>query len=366
MKVLNAVMGVEHQRELSLLALYICKEDCPQPLPEILLSLFREGCSVTRLLAALLRCESLRMQALFTGHSKMPLHAQFEDLRHMVHDFNDLQDAVMAAGESYLAETESRTIRGLGSYDAIDQGSDRISGYFGMGDEEAEQHQKNVLLATVMEWKQTGRARLFNIFRGIPVSASVDVISCQDGVVRIRLDRDVGKVFASHPFQNHAYMACAGGKDQVGVSIQTVRETLTLTLDEVSPSFLDRRGDLGVQVIENVPVEVTRRGKRIGIVKLFDASVTGLGFVIQEGECEPLDTGEEIGCRFRIGQKEIKATGWIRWSQQFAGGVRIGMELKSDKAIQQTLQREIFRIQRQIIVEMNELDMPEAFLPFLK
>jgi len=365
MKVLTAVMGSEHQRELSLLALYICKEDCPQPLAEILLTLFRDGCSVTRLLAALLRCESLRMQALFTGHSKMPLHAQFEDLRTMVHDFNGLQDAVMEVGEIYLAETETKTIRSLDMDEEVDDSCGRIAGYMGMSDEEVERHSKNVLLASLIEWTRTGRARLFNVFRGLPVTASVDVVGSEDDLVHIRLDRDVGKVFASHPLQSRAYLACAGGEDQVRVSVQDVGKTLILKLEDVSPSFLDRRGDLGVQITDDVPVEILMRGRKVGMVHLFDASVTGLGFILHQNDQTPYNAGDEIECRFKLGAKDFKASGWIRWLQAHEGGTRIGMELKSDKVTQQTLQREIFRVQREIIVSMNELDMPEAFQPFL-
>jgi len=348
-----------------MLGLHVCKEECAKPLPDVLLTLFHDGCSVTRLLSALLKCESFRMQALFNSHSNMPLHSQFEDLRHMVHDFKGLHDAVMEVGEIYLAETESRTVRGLGSGVAVDGAIGRISGYMGMSEEEVERHSNNVLLASMIEWTRTGRARLFNVFRGLPVTASVDVLGCKDGLVRIKLDRDVGKVFASHPMQSHAYLACAGGEDQVRVSIQTIRQTLTLKFEEVSPSFLDRRGDLGVQIADDVPVEILKRGRKIGMVHLYDASITGLGFVLKQNDQTAYNTGDEIECRFRLGAKDIRATGWIRWLQAYEGGTRIGMELKSDKVVQQTLQREIFRIQREIIVAMNELEMPEGFLPYL-
>jgi hypothetical protein len=364
LKILKDSLCGENQQDMALLALYICKEDSPQPLPDILLRLFRKGCSVTKLLSVLLKCESVRLQFLFAGHSSMPLHAQFEDLRKMLHDFNGIQDAVMEMGEVYLAETEAKTIRSVDV--EMDDSGERISGYVGMSREEVASHRKNILLSSMIEWTKQGQAKLYNIYRGIPISISARVLGSKDEMIRIRLDREVGKVFSSHPLQDHAYLACSGGEDQVRVAIEKVDHgVVTLALKEISPSYLDRRDNLGVQIADSVPVEIVSRGRKIGTVHLFDASISGLGFLLKQSDQTPYSAGDAVECRFKLGDREIHATGWIRWLQAHEGGTRIGMELKADKVVQQNLQREIFRIQREIIVAMNELEMPEAFQPFL-
>lgn len=276
LKALNSVLGAGRHDDLAALARHVCKEEVSISLKEILAALYHDGVSVTQVLAALLKCESIRMQALFTGHAAMPLHTQFEDLRTMTHDFNMIQDSVMEVGEEYLAEVESKNIRSLNFDEA--EADERISGYMGMSDEEVEKHRESVLLASMIEWKQTRRIRMYNVYRGLPVNASTDVLSIEGETIRIVLDRDIGKVFASHPMQNRAYLSCAGAEDQVRVTISAFgRRELTLSLEEISPSFVGRRDNLGVQISESVPVELWNRKKRIGTVHLFDASVTGLG-----------------------------------------------------------------------------------------
>ncbi|MES0372321.1 MAG: PilZ domain-containing protein [Mariprofundaceae bacterium] len=359
LKTLNSVLGTTYHDELTILARHICKEEVSKPLKEVLGTLYRNHVSVTQVLAALLKCESIRMHALFIGHASMPLHTQFEDLRNMIHDFNAIQDNVMEVGEEYLAEVESKNVRSLESDDA--EADERISGYMGMSDKEVEKHRENVLLASMLEWKQTGRVRMFNVYRGLPVNASTDVLSIEGETIRIALDRDIGKVFASHPMQNRAYLSCAGAEDQVRVTITEFgRRELTLSLEDISPSFVGRRDNLGVQISENVPVELWNRNRRTGTVHLFDASITGLGFILQESDQTPYSAGDELECRFSLGSKDFKAHGWIRWLMAHEGGTRIGMELKADKQLQQQLQREIFRIQREIIIAINEFELPEG------
>lgn len=365
LKTLNTVLNAEHYDEITELARHICKEEVSMPLKKVLGRLYRDRVSVTQVLAALLKCEGIRMQALFIGHASMPLHAQFEDLRTMIHDFNAIQDCVMEVGEEYLAEVESKNIRTLDADEA--EADERISGYMGMSDEEVEKHRENVLLASMIEWKQTGRIRMFNVYRGLPVNASTEVLSIEGETIRIALDRDIGKVFASHPMQNRAYLSCAGAEDQVRVSITAFgRRELTLSLEEMSPSFVGRRDNLGVQVSGNVPVELWNRNRRIGTVHLFDASISGLGFILQQSDQTPYSAGDELECRFSLGPKEFRSHGWIRWLMAHEGGTRIGMELKADKHLQQTLQREIFRIQREIIIAINEFELSEDIQKALK
>lgn len=358
---LKSVLGSDDHYALAELAKYICREESAEPLPDLLRKLFREGHGVAQILAALLKCESVLMQMLFSGHAAMPFHTQFNDLKQIVHGFNNIQDAVLEIGENYLVESEAKNIQG-----SSERPGERISSDNGISEVELKVLRERVLLASMKEWKKKKKVHIYNTFRGIPVNATANVLAVGDKSLSIALDKEVGRVFASHPQKDSAYLVCSDGDEQIEISVEKVGHgEVMLKLGGVSPSYLGRRDHLEVRLSENVPVEFWQGAKKLGAGILVDASVSGLGFVLKESDKLPYSTGDELECRFIIGNREIRAIGWIRWVLTHEGTVRTGMELRKDKVVQEALQREIFRVQRQIIVAMNELEIPEAFREFL-
>jgi len=365
LRTLKSVLGNDHHQEQVELAKHICREGSSEPLADILRKLFREGYGVAQVLAALLKCESIRMQTLFSGHDAMPIHTQFKDLKQIVHGFNDIQDAVIEVGESYLAESDARNLQGNNAAGAERPG-ERMSGEDEISEVELKVIRERVLLDSMGEWKKKRKAHLYNTFRGILVNATADILAIGEKSLSIVLDKEVGRVFASHPQKDTAYLECGDGDDQIQVSIGDVSQgEVVLNLEDVSHSYIGRRDHLEVRLSEDVPAEFWRKYRKVGVGTLVDASVRGLGFVLKESDQVPCSTGDELECRFSLANKEVKAVGWVRWVLTHEGTVRVGMELKKDKVVQEALQREIFRVQRQIIVAMNELEPPEAFQPFL-
>ena len=102
------------------------------------------------------------------------------------------------------------------------------------------------------------------------------------------------------------------------------------------------------------------KGRKRGKAQLFDLSISGFGFIVTPDGRQPvLENGEEVECDFKLSGTRIRASGWIRWQHNHGDAIRLGMELKSDRGLQQTLQQEIFRLQRSIIVAMNEIEIPK-------
>ena len=354
LKTLEHSLGDEHASALSVLALYVCDEQSKTPLHEVLQTLFHHAYTIPQLLSALLQCESLRMTRLFSGHSTLPLERQFDELKYVLHHFNSIQDAVLDVGRDYLLQAQAKFHqKEVG--DQIDL--DRQSSV-----ELDHAERKSVLDASVKQWAKEKKINLYNFFKGVPIHATVDVIKVAGAEVRVTCSSELIKVFASQSSGKFAYVICADKTYQAKVLISEVLENIvTLKLGEVSPSLLHRRKDLGVRTMSEIPVRLRVRGRMLQRVMLCDISSTGLGFLLPEKDHKLCQNGEMIACGFKLADKDIKATGWIRWVMIMNGEMRMGVELRPNIAVQQALQKEVFRIQRKIILSLNELDTPEAF-----
>ncbi|NWF36598.1 PilZ domain-containing protein [Mariprofundus sp. KV] len=356
---LKAILGDEHPLAIAQLARHICRQEPRQPLDKTVTTLLHNGYSIAQLLSALLQCESRRMKSLFSGHSALPLKVQIDDLRQTIHAFNEIQDTIMEVGEQYLTEAQARNIRGAARLP--DNSEDRISEYAGLSREEIETIRQQAITAALDVWCKSRSIRLFNQFRGIPINASAHLLGKGKDKIRISLDREVAKVFASHPDKNRAFLSCPNGEQQIATSIIKYEPgSITLKLEDVSPSYVEKRRNLGVQVADNIRVKLSCKGRSRGTAQLYDLSISGFGFIVQQGSDTPVPgSGEELDCEFILSGERVRASGWIRWQQNHEGMLRLGMELKSDRGLQQMLQQEIFRLQRSIIVAMNEIDIPK-------
>ncbi|MBL4759745.1 MAG: PilZ domain-containing protein [Mariprofundaceae bacterium] len=354
LKILKHSLGSEHADALSVLAVHVCDEQSEIPLHKVLHKLFHHAYTIPQLLSVLLQCESPRMQRLFSGHSSLPLERQFDELKYVLHYFNALQDAVLDVGKDYLLQAQAqRHQEEVGDEADIDRQSSI---------EVDPDVRKSVLHASVKQWSKEKKIRLYNFFKGVPIHATVDVTQINSKDIHLKLSADLMKVFASQSTGRFAYAICADEKDQVKVSISEVLEnSVILKLEEVSPSLLHSRKNIGVRTMNEVPVLLKVRSRTLRSVVLRDISSTGLGFSLPEKYHALCQNGKMIECNFKLADKDVNVSGWIRWVMVMNGEMRMGMELRPNVAVQQALQKEVFRIQRQIILSLNDLDMPKIF-----
>jgi len=353
LKALKHSLGTEHADALSVLAVHVCDEQSKTPLHKVLHKLFHHAYTIPQILSALLQCESLRMQRLFSGHSTLPLERQFDELKYVLHHFNSIQDAVLDVGRDYLVQAQAQ-VHQQEEGDQVDM--DRQNSI-----EVDQEARKSVLHASVRLWSKEKKIRLYNFFKGVPIHAAVDVTKADSEDIHVKVSADLMKVFASQSTGKFAYAICADEKDQVRVSLLEAHDNIViLRLEEVSPSLLHRRKNLGVRMMNEVSVLLRVRARTLRNVVLRDISSTGLGFSLPEKYHAVCQNGEILECDFSLGDKKMKVSGWIRWVMLMNGEMRMGMELRPNAAIQQTLQKEVFRIQRQIILSLNDLDIPKT------
>ncbi|MDX8395506.1 MAG: PilZ domain-containing protein [Mariprofundaceae bacterium] len=351
LKILYQVLGHEQESKLAVLAAYVCDEQVETALEDVLKGLFHHGFTIPVLLSALLQCESMRMQRLFSGYSALPIDKQFDNFQHVIHHFNDIQEAVLNIGKDHMLQakvqfTQEDTV-------AIDIGR--------QGEVELDTlARKEAITSSLKQWGIQKRVDVFNFFQGVPVHVTIDVIKVEGEGVFVKPSADLVKVFSSHVNGEIAYASCADGKNQVRVSVgEVLPNSVELVLGEVAQSVLNCRKSLGVHIANEVPVILKARGRIFKRIMLRDISSAGLGFAFEKVDGEPCQVGELIECSFQLGDKRIDTTGWVRWVMKMNGEVRMGMELRKHVGIQQTLQKEVFRIQRQIILALSDLDVPK-------
>ncbi len=217
-----------------------------------------------------------------------------------------------------------------------------------------------LLEQSIAAWRRNGHVRVFNQFRGLPVNASARFLGHKGRRIGIGFDAEVARVFASSPDKNTAMLACPDGERQIRASIVRLQAgRAALELQEASYAYIHKRRDVGVQVGEDITVRLSGRRSRRLRARLFDLSISGMGLVLDEQAAGNIHAGDELDCEFSLGGKHFKSTGWVRWQQSCGDMLRLGMEMKSDRTLQQALQREIFRIQRSIITAMNEIELPD-------
>jgi len=351
--ILQDALVCDYPSELESLAAHVCNEHTQYHLKDILKTLFHHGFTVPQLLSVLLNCESMRMKRLFSGYSSQPVVAQYKDLQRVIHHFNSIQEEVLEVGKDYLLQAEANLFP---DDDHDDVQTDRMA-----MNEVEDAVREEILGSSLKQWSQTKKMKVYNFFQGVPVYATVDVLHIEGNHVDISPSNDLIKVFSCHPDGNSAYAICADEKEQVKISIgHASSDCVQFNLHEVAQSLLNCRKNLGVRMNLDVFSEIKVRGKTIKKVLLRDISLAGLGLTVKGLKQEPCRTGEVIECRFEMGGKRMTAHGWVRWVVMMNGEIRLGMELRPHIAIQQALQKEVFRIQRKIIVQLNDLDVPKA------
>jgi len=185
--ILREALVCDYPGELECFAAHVCNEHVERDLKSILETLFHHGFTVPQLLSVLLNCESIRMKRLFSGYSSQPVAAQYKDLQHVIHHFNNIQEEVLEVGKGYLLQAEAS----LFSENNDDTQSDRMA--MNAVDDGV---REEVLNTSLKEWTRSKTMKVYNFFQGVPVYATVDVLHIEGNRVDISPNSDFIKVFS--------------------------------------------------------------------------------------------------------------------------------------------------------------------------
>jgi len=350
-QVLTRVLG--NLDENSQLATQICRKTTDESLPPLICELLKKKVHIHLLLTALSSCEKSRLQHAFDSTSSLPLETQLASAKKIIHHFNLIQDILLNTATSYFQ-------------DQLQRREQSITSIQDTGNRSTQQHQKTpahvqVLSESIHAWTKSKSIMIHNYYHGLAIRARVGFFAAGDGKVRIQLNEELARIFASHPSGDTAFAICKDEDMQVRLRIEEAHDgNVLLNIDDTVPAFSESRKHLNVQVLDHVSASLSLNGKRRPIQgQIHDLSMGGLGVTVPGMDKPPCNIGDDIECSVVLNQKPIKIQGIVRWTGISENEARIGIEIGERSNAKQYIQKEIFRIQRNIIVAINQIEIPE-------
>ncbi|MDQ6977720.1 MAG: PilZ domain-containing protein, partial [Ghiorsea sp.] len=121
----------------------------------------------------------------------------------------------------------------------------------------------------------------------------------------------------------------------------------------------ENRKHLNIQVEEHIPVTIRMGKKRQLHARLHDLSIGGIGINVHGINQAPYNIGDKVECQLTLGTQPVTLQGVVRWTGSNNDEARIGIELQHNTNSQQLIQKEVFRMQRNIINAINQLELPD-------
>jgi len=221
--------------------------------------------------------------------------------------------------------------------------------------------------AAHIEWlRNHTQLRLFNIFRGVVFNANCQLIHIDTDLdqISIELNNDLGRVLTTDPNTTSTTLV-ANDNSSIGFPLALIDHkpgVAIFALRTPKTVYLDTRGNIDVHIQDLVHVDVHRGLYHFPEGTLIDFSATGIGLVAPKDDRMKISLNDTLGFRFQIGATKVSTDGVIRGLKEHDNQLTLGVELLTNRATQSLLQREVFRVQREIIITLNEQGIPEDLL----
>jgi len=346
--------GFGHIKHIEPLTAHICDEKSSQSLEQVIYALLEQKIHIHQLLTTFSACEKNRLQHAFDSTSTLPEQTQLASAKNIINHFNGLQDSLLMVADDYFKDQQQR---GAHNVSAIQEDTGNRSNTL----HSKKDIYRQSIAKSIQSWKKSKSIMIHNYYRGLAIRARIAFLDASDGKILLQLNEELARIFAAHPSQNTAFAICQGEDIQVRLHIEETSEgKVWLNIDEALPVFSESRKHLNVQVDEHVPVSIHINKKRPIQAQLHDLSMGGLGVIVQGISQSPCQISDQVELQMMLNRKEVKLEGTVRWTGISEHEARLGIELNERFNTKQAIQKEIFRIQRGIIVTINHLDIPQA------
>ncbi|MDX8383839.1 MAG: PilZ domain-containing protein [Ghiorsea sp.] len=332
----------------------ICRESIDDSLHIAIHALLEKKVHIHKLLTALSACEKNRLQYAFDSTSTLPAETQLASAKLIINHFNTIQDTLIDTASKYFQDHLERREQSIVSIH--DTGNRSVQQQI-----KSEAHIQ-ALSESIHDWTKSKSIMVHNYYHGLAIRARIGFLAAGDGKLRLQLNEELARIFAAHPNQDTAFAICKNEEMQVRLRIDEAHDgTVLLDIDDVIPAFSESRKHLNVQVLDHVPATVRIKGHRRSVqAEVHDLSMGGLGVTVQGMGKSPCNIADEIECNVVLNQKPLSINGVVRWIGVSDDEARIGIEIGEKSNAKQFIQKEIFRIQRNIIVAMNQLESPKS------
>ncbi len=343
------------------LACHICHENTQTPLKQTLHTLLDAGIHIHQLLSSISACEQQWLQYAFDSAKTLPPDIQFTSAKKIIHHFNQIQDTLLTVADLHFEHVSVQKAHDISQHQS-DTGNRSIA-----SQEMASQSYQSVIQNTIKVWQRNKSIAIRNYHQGLTIRSVATFLEYNQPYITIQWNEDVARIFAIHASEKDAFAVCEGEKVQVRLHIEQLKPgRAILSLGKIFPVYAESRKHLNIQVDEHIPVTLRAGKKRQLHARLHDLSIGGLGINVHGINQAPYHIGDKIECRLSLGTTPVSLHGIVRWTGNSQDDARIGIELMHHAGSQQLLQKEVFRMQRNIISSINQLVLPEQFQEALK
>ena len=335
------------------LTAHICHEQVATSLEQVLSQLLQSGTHIHHLLSSISACEQQRLQYAFDSAKTLPVEIQFSSAKRIIDDFNQIQDTLLLVADQYFEHISVQKTHDISQVQA-DTGNRSM-----LHSTLEQKSYQDTIQSSIAAWKKSKSIAIRNYHLGLTVRTIATFLGEEGDDIKIKMNEDIARIFAIHPSENAAFAVCEGEKIQVRLSIKAIKDGyILLRIGKTFPIYAESRKHLNLQVEEHIPVTIRMGKKRQLHARLHDLSIGGIGINVHGINQAPYNIGDNIECQLTLGTQPVTLQGTVRWTGSSNDEARIGVELQHNKNSQQLIQKEVLRMQRNIINAINQLELP--------
>jgi len=318
------------------LAEYIVSSTVRRPLPEVLKTIINDSISPKNLLDAVIKSQWLVLEHKLPEIMQLPPADQTLRLKETIDRFNHISEAVLEFREQQLLEE-------------IEEKNKAI----------AAEREARVMTTVVQQWQKAGEIKFLNYYKGLPVNSTVNIIEKTEErhpSITVQSSDDLRKVLAISPDAEKNRSALTPASDDLFLInmdvIETTRENVTFRANNLMP--VEKRYHLRLQPLKDISIQLFRNKISAGTGRIIDLSTGGLSISMPVPEKQAFQKDEIVSFTFRLGNDDLKGSGWIRAIFKRQEHLHFGLEVMPNAGLQRRLQQEISSIQRTLIQEVRK------------
>jgi len=354
------IIGSKHQSAQDALLSSLVRGVDVQGCETALTDLLAAKVPVPRLMMTLLQCQPI----LFNLLADLNSPASWRDLSSR---FYRVQDALISQSEAGMLAASDDAVEVIMSNEMDESSPDNDPESNGSLPPVAN-HPDN---AAYIDWlRHQSCLRLFNLFRGVVINANCHLlnIDMEHDHISVELNNELGRVLAADS-SNKSAMLVGNDNNALGFPLHLMDHSpgkAVFRLRSPKVIHLDKRDGIDVHIQDLVHVDILRGIYRFPQGTLIDFSATGIGLIAPKDDRVKIGLNDVLEFRFQIGMAKVIAEGRVRGLTDQGDQHILGVKLATNRATQSLLQREVFRVQREIIVALNEEGIPEDLLPDIR
>ncbi|MDX8395586.1 MAG: hypothetical protein R8K22_04140 [Mariprofundaceae bacterium] len=317
------------------LAAHITTAHARHPLPEVITSIIKAEMPPSKILNALMQCQSMILEQKLPELLNLPSDEQIKELKCIFEHFNYIETSIIELGEEFWVTKNKKGQKNLET-----------------------ERESRILAISSQQWKAADTIKILNYYKGLPIQSinkiidiTVDPTEDLKRTITVQASGALERVLA---ISEKNCVLTPDSEDIVFIKMEVLNKTsgkATFYIKGLVP--MERRNHLRLQPLSEVSINLYRNKTSVGCGKILDLSLSHIAATIPYPDTHPFKKDEIIDFHFQLDQDNIKGAGWARSVRQDRNCLIVCIEIMPDTTIQKQLQLEIATLQRKIIKEIR-------------